>query len=106
MEKFRFSKVMPFILGNTTIGVLYTVPSSIVNCTLEALRSRSRVWDHTFSQTEFAKDDIVDDSVDRNSMSFFEEGGTDVGSQGSNSSKICINRLIIKTSRLTLSVVD
>jgi len=39
-------------------------------------------------------------------MSYFEEGETDVGSQGSGSNKICISRLIIKTNRLSLSVID
>ena len=82
------------------------MPSSIVYCTLEAPRGISRFWFHTFPRTEFAKDDIVHGSVDQNlKTSSFEEGGTGVGSQDS-SNKICINRLIIKTSRLILSVVD
>ena len=70
---FRFSKVMHIISYNTTIGVLHGVPSSIVNCTLETLRGRSRFWDHTFPQSEFAKDGIVHDSNSWNlRMSSFE----------------------------------
>ena len=96
---------MFFIQCNTIIGVRHGVPSSIVNCTLEALQGRSRFWDQTFSQAEFAKDDIIYGRIDRNSRkSSFEEGETDVGSQDSNI-KICISRLIIKTSQLTLSVI-
>jgi len=41
--------MMPFIPCNTTIGILNGVPSFIDNCTFEALRGRSRFWDHTFS---------------------------------------------------------
>ena len=59
VEKFQFSKVMPFIPCNTITSVLHGVPRSIVNCTLEALQDKSRFWDHTFSQAEFAKESIV-----------------------------------------------
>ena len=46
----------------------------------------SRFWDQTFPQTEFAKDIHIHGLIDRNSrMSFFEEGGTDVGRQSKNS---------------------
>jgi len=58
-KRFRFSKVTPFIPSNTTINVLHGVPSSIINYILEAFRGRSRFWDHTFSQAEFARDDII-----------------------------------------------
>jgi len=106
-KRFKFFKVILFISCHTTIGVLHGVPSSIANCTLEALRSRSRFWDHIFPETEFAKNDIVHGSIDWISMtSSFEEGGIEVGSQGSGSNKIRIRRLVIKISRLTLSVVD
>jgi len=48
-------------------------------CTLDALRGRSRFWDHTFPQAEFTKDEIVPGSIDRNSRtSTFEKGGTNV----------------------------
>jgi len=90
-RRFRFSNVMLFISCNTITGVLHCVPSSIVNCTLEAFRDRSRFWDNPFPQIEFAKDDIIHDSFDRNSRtSSFEEGGTNVRSQDS-SNKICIS---------------
>jgi len=55
---------MPFILCNTTIGILDGVSSSNVNCTLKDLRGRSKYWDHTFPQAEFAKDGIVHDLID------------------------------------------
>ena len=49
----------------------------------ENCRGKLRFWDHTFSQAEFDKYGIVHGSIDWNSgTSSFEEGGSDVGSQG------------------------
>ena len=62
-KRFRFSKVIPFIPCNMTIGVLHGVPSSIDYCVLEDFRGRS-IWDQTFPQVEFAKDGIVHGSID------------------------------------------
>ena len=57
----------------------------------EDLRGRSRFWDHIFPQAEFTRDGIVHDLIDRNSRtSYFEEGGTDLGSQYSGSKRFAL----------------
>ena len=77
-KRLRIFKVILFISCHMTISILHGVPSSIVNCTLKVLRDRSRFWDHTFPQAEFAKDGIINGSFDRNSrMSSFKDRGTD-----------------------------
>ena len=51
----------------------------------EDRRGELKFWDHTFPQVEFAKDDITYSSIEWNSRtSYFEERGTDVGSQAPN----------------------
>jgi len=58
-------------------------------------QSRSRFWDQTFPQAEFAKDGNVQDLIDWNwRMSSFEEGGTNEEIKiGSGQNRAKVNKL-------------
>ena len=72
--------------------MFYTVCQILLPIAFWNLFETNQDFGHTFPRAEFTKDDIVPGLIDRNSRTgSFEEGGFDVGSQGSSNNKICIS---------------